>query len=752
MNPKTTIVLLLLLVALAGGIVLTRLMHSDPEETGDLSGEMTLYDPQPRGIVELRIQSPAGQDLRFRLQDGEQWGLVEPFAMDVRDAEVEKLVKLLTLARPVRKFDPSLPGALADTMTGLDQPRWTLTATNRDGQSYVLHVGRQAAAIGTSETETYVRTNQNEMTYVLAQDLAALLSRPAEAYRDKQVWRLDREAVTHVQLEGRDVFALTHGDDGWRFSQPHSAPADAKAVKAYLDTLLALQEKELIDPSPTDPARYGLDRPLLRVVLSVQSEADAPSTQPATQPDTQPAPPTETYALLVARRGQELLAATQGPDGLGAVFSLPADKLDALQPSADSLRDPALLDVQPLQVGAIVLHHDGRDLRIERKNGWMLTQPWELPAETQVVDDYLTTLTELQASDWLDATLGQADISAPRLRVSLEILGKNQTRTLRVGGQSPTGRMTFVQGDDSSTPAAIPTDKAEALFRSAADFAGRTLLTIPAEEAIAAVELRSPKSTVQLRKQDDIWQMTAPQETPANQDAIEALLGRLRQLRAESIAAVDESPEAYSGEETITITLSGSAEMTEDAPAGEEVQYTLAVSKQDDAVYVWRPGQTPLRVGKVSPELWHAVHAEWRDPLVWDLAPETITAVTLDDGRTPFTLQRKDDAWSVDLDPVLPIDAETVNTYCKDVGTLRAESFVTHTTDDLETFGLDKPALTLRLRLEDGTERTLRISANAPDGHSGRYASASETLGVFVVSADTLNRIHRDLKHFSAAE
>lgn len=279
--------------------------------------------------------------------------------------------------------------------------------------------------------------------------------------------------------------------------------------------------------------------------------------------------------------------------------------------------------------------------------------------------------------------------------------------------------------------------------------AKKTLLSFD-RDAVSAVELAYPDSTIKLERSNGTWRITAPIDTEADQSVVQNLIGALAD--AELKKTIAEQPESL-------------APFGLDAPA-----VTVSITLADGS-----PGSR-IAVGKTTPVGASAYARRGDDPAVLlttaafhtgvrrelkDLRDKTVLAFQDDavqeiriarEGEPEIVLRKEGDGWLLTEPTEAKADAAQVRSYLSALRSLRAQGFVDASPPPaLAELGLEPARLSVTLLLgTDRAEKQLRIGAPGADGtkkevHAQRGAGGPIfTVGEYVLT--TLGKTAADLR------
>ena len=781
MKPKTTIVLIVLLAGCIGYVVVahTDLFKPAPPAEAPETTELVLGE-NPADPVALTIDRPDGIKVVLAKRDG-KWWVLEPFEAESQQWRVTDVTRMFDNLKYRRVFSPDDPEeGIPDERTGLDKPEWTLTLVDANDRTYRLHIGKHVFL--TRGAMTYVRPNGSDRTYVVQMDFHAELRRNVQDYRKQTVLKTDIDDIVRVKVAGSENYELLKDqDDEWQIVAPVAAAADNKKVRSFIDRFSTIRAVKFVDDKPTDLAPYGLDNPRLIARIWVKpKEADepseptttpaatAPSTAPTTAPTTAPARPTQTHAIAVGNVvGQRAYAKLVDAPG---VFFIERHVLENLQPPLLDLRSKKLLHFNINRIRRIDLDlPTGRAQLIKRGQTWRMVAPFEGPVNEATINTLLTNLALPKIQNFRDKVTAPAGLglAPPRATITVHVTEKDKPLTLMIGGATPSGEMTFVKQHDSESVAVVRSSDIKYLLATPANYFSPKLLELsPAEQITDMIITRSDVTYVIGGGKRRKWRLTSPLQCKAEAPQINKVLDSLTTLTgSEVVALAPEAPDEYANaQEKITIEFETTTPPPKDKspesqpttepstrPAAEPIlnSYIVHVVKTGGGCYGWVGGGEVTAVGKFAETLYETLSGELRDHEIWTLKGKKIENIKrITDGET-FELTRRKDEWVYAADPYVKIDDEKVTKFLDNIRQIRTERFVSHKSAEGAKFGLDAPWFGLELTTSKPETYRLVVSNTGSGATQSRYASSGKIEGVFVLPAETIEKLTKTLKDFT---
>jgi hypothetical protein len=740
MNPKTTGVLIVLVVAAGLGLAVSFLLPAGAGQPPDI------LDPDIKAALTAeKAQQPArivleanGRRVELDRRPGKtEWTM--PGNWPTRPDEVQRLTKLL--AGLESRF---VPAALTDQTKkddGLVKPAVKVTLEAGD-KKQVLEFGNPAATheevsgqANAFYQPTFLRLDGKDEVIRLAPGLVDSLRRPAEYYLQRWLFLPPQqhiqagatagktgpaEVIRSIAFADRNDpkknFTLAWSGSEWDLSQPVRDRVDPDRLKGILAAVPEVWAERFIEKSKKGPDEYGLKNP--EQTLTVTKSNGRKTTvlvgkQFWGEPRrvTPPAPPFgggRPPMPQIIREEYRYARLQDNPK----VFGIRAEPLKDLDVAQSTLRDPRLARFRTDDARRVeITWHKDKIVLAKEKGTWKLLEPAPHDADTSKVTDLLDKLSGLEARgddihDHADPkTYGLAK-PAGTIRVTVEeeskakadaktatkktkkfefILGKRDTDKsklyVRVGGWERVNAVELSLYDLAKRPALAYRNR-QVLSFSTAD--------------LARIDVRQPGDPFTLEQKDSKWRLTSPVKAEADSVKTDQLAGDLGFLEAVEFIA----PSAASGDLEKRYGLGKSA-------LSAKVTFTDAKKKpQVLTVGKQRPGkqeyfaklESSPAVFVVKKDLHDALEKSsltYRPAQLWDVRAEDIGELGVGEKGQAYDLKRTGKNWRI----AGPFDAAAVSGSVQpmidELATPRCERYEAHTADAkaLEKYGLNKPYL-----------------------------------------------------------
>jgi hypothetical protein len=261
----------------------------------------------------------------------------------------------------------------------------------------------------------------------------------------------------------------------------------------------------------------------------------------------------------------------------------------------------------------------------------------------------------------------------------------------------------------------------------------------------------APKD-IELVKKGEEWRVSKPVDALANQANVKSLLDNLKALKPSEM--IDSSPSSYDkfgvseGKALHATFMKGDAKAFEAyfGENGGRGQMTRIAGK--DGVFAIKGYSSYLYDREVK---------GWRDTTVFKFEDTAVNAATIDNEHGSFSFTKSGEAWKGTFKPakggaakdIERFDEAKVKDFLRAYKGLNASDFAEagKTPADL---GLDKPAATVVITLNDGAKRELKVGATAEG--SARWAQASGVTELVSISSWTADWALAEPKKFQKAE
>lgn len=584
-------------------------------------------------------------------------------------------------------------------------------------------------------------------------------------------WTLERSKPNLPESAGDDpVRSLTPEKlaSRWRI-EPVADHVDPDKLRDVLATIPDLWVEKFF--ADVDPAKTGLDKPRWtlavrendrELTLLIGNESRTRTIKPPSPaaPPSPMAPPPEPVV--------EKYSYAKLPNN-PRVFEVRTDLLEKkLSPLAE-LRDPYVARFRPGDATKVQLSLGDRKLTFVREKvggdvNWKIVEPVEAPAETAKVQELLDKASELQArgpdvidtenitpygfaaaqgGDNLTITLAE---ESPGATTDAPKSSRERTIVLALGKTDPVKKKVYVKSSDARRVSAVPVDIAKLVERPVLAYRGRRLIdAAPAQLARLSVE-RAADNYV-LVHADNQWSLEAPAKAKADTAKAATLAADFAKLEAAEFIYFTPTPEelAKCGLDAAKL----KATITWKDEAKKPPRTLLIGNPREGRPEVYAKFADSAEVFTLPQSVKDAIDQPslaFRPLQLWHLTAARVTRIGIERPGESFSLLRDDGFWKIAGPFAATAYLPAVQPILETAASLRADRFEAYQ-GDLSQYGLNPPALTLRVTLKGDkpdaptAEKVVLLGKAVADGQPARFAKLPDEPGVFVIGGDSARAI-----------
>ncbi len=420
MNPRNTLVLLLVLLALGGYLYFVERPSQERE-----AEEKKLVSLKKDDVTGLTLTYPDRAIALEKNAEG-QWRLTQPVAADADGPVVNNMLTAIAEADVTRSLD-DVGDKLASY--GLAPPEGTIALTLKQGSVPPIKIGK-TTQVGSA---AYLQKDGDPKVYIGTMAFQSAMKKQVKDLRDKSLVTFEDQSVQKFELEkdGTTIAAERGDGDKWRITKPGDYPADPGEIRALLASIRGLRADEFVsDDAAADLAKYGLASPQLRATVWIGKDAAQKTLLLGAFKDDE-----ANKKSIYAKRAE-----------LATVVTLPDYAFKNLDKSLSTLRDKTVL-VFPKEHAAklAVTRKDGNGFTLVKRDGaWHIEEPGEgterAPTMTRFLDDVAAfkgtdIMSEDPSVDLREYGLGTPDMTI----VVSDADGKPLGTLIGARGPEPTG-------------------------------------------------------------------------------------------------------------------------------------------------------------------------------------------------------------------------------------------------------------------------------------------------------------------------
>lgn len=337
----------------------------------------------------------------------------------------------------------------------------------------------------------------------------------------EKIFSVDTGHVQALAIRPRSGDAVVCRREGgtWAIVEPRKLVADQAAVSSLLSSLTGATIDQVVDPKPASLKDFGLETPQLTLEVTTDAKPDK-------------------VTLLLGDDTPTSGGVYAQVAGNPRVVTLASFLKSSLDKKAFDLRDKHILTLAAGQVSRIEVVAKAKRWTLAKnpEGVWDLVLPPAVRADRFAAEGIASrlengTMQSVAAEDKKSA--GKYGFGAPEVTIKVSGTGAAQTLTLGIKEGSR-----YYAMNSALDPVFMLDSSFLADFQKApADLRAKDLFTFSAFD-VKHLEVTTPSGSRAFDKQpQNKWKQTAPAAKDVPTEKVEALLGKLRDLRADSFPA-----------------------------------------------------------------------------------------------------------------------------------------------------------------------------------------------------------------------
>lgn len=546
MNFRTTLVIIVLLIGTAGAYFLFFQGPTDKASTNEKPPIHEVYGIARANVqqVELSFADAAYQTLKLAKDATRNWQLKAPFLAYADNEKVSQMLDDILNKRVKQTLEvPEF------TQYGLDTPNITLSLwTDGTSPKATFFIGKKAI-----NYSVYIREKSETHIFIIESSALDDLTKAPTDLRDRSLVRFNPETVPNIQFKYGDVAPTVQSKTVncekrggiWHVTHPTEAKADAQEIETILSELLLLQvstfETDSVDPiAPSQPEKYGLDRPRIRVKFT-DSELTYDLAVGAAVPAENGRQKHVYVKSTVSKEAVDVLSPdSQYTEGHYAIYTVSDDIYRLLNKSVFDLRDKRVIDFQRTATNRFAISIRGQQDTVGTKgydNVWELQTPsGNIKADARAVDDLLFGVDALEAVAFVASSANNLEsygLAAPATKVAFTQPGEEKPTILFIG-DSAEDETVYVKAENFPQVFRVRRDLIDKITLGAAWLRDKQVLSFHIDDAIRFTLRGQDIAPFTCQRLGTNWRLTAPVKESANNAEINAILYELDNLTADA--------------------------------------------------------------------------------------------------------------------------------------------------------------------------------------------------------------------------
>jgi uncharacterized protein DUF4340 len=405
--------------------------------------------------------------------------------------------------------------------------------------------------------------------------------------------------------------------------------------------------------------------------------------------------------------------------------------------------------VEPDKIEELKVKSESGDVTSLKKTSgtWQVVAPISAPAAESEIIGLTSALGQMEIVRVIEenpSDLKEYGLETPRIEVEFKSGEGKPSGRILVGSKTPTGASLYARRNDEKRVFLIADFQDSSLNKSTFNLRDKTLIKI-ARDKVDGVEVEVTGKPIQFAKDGSDWKITKPIAARADFSAVEGLLGRIETAQMKSIATDQASPADLKKygldkpEVTVTINQGSARAVVElGGKAGEDAVYARDLSK----------GSVVTLDKSLADDLKKGVD-DYRRKDVFEFRAFNATRVEFTRGSQTIILERvkgqgdkAQDSWHRVSPNPADADKSKVESLLAGLADIRTTSFI----DSIAKTGLDKPAMTVLVKFEDGKkEERVSFGKNGTDV----YALIPGQPGAGKIEAEKFDEANKSLDELS---
>ncbi|HSH39201.1 MAG TPA: DUF4340 domain-containing protein [Chthoniobacterales bacterium] len=556
MKSKTTLILLVVVVALALWIKFYESKQPNTEERKRLAGNVVNFEEDDlEGIL---IQN--GDDRIELRKSDEKWRLEAP----IKDQADSSLVDALVGALQSWQKDETISEEEIEKDKGrleeydLEKPKLRVKLQGKEMPPDILF-GKDAALEG----KMYVRLANSKDSFLVSQRVKTNVTKKAEEFRDRKLTDVSNAEVSRVALKTpAGEMELQKQGEQWEITRPLRARGDNQKIGDLISQVTAARIQQFVAEAGGDLQPYGLTEPRGSITLFKQDDKSANRTDSSSEGarvlqigGTPPEQQDQVYVRFSARN---------------FVYTLPKKIEEILNTKPADLRDRHLVrfDTNLLDRITIDAPGKGKTVLARKDQAWTIASRDNQLANNTEVTRLLDTLKNEQVTRFVEdvaSDLPKYGLDNPQLQVTLSSFASENTAET-AAGEKPIATIAFGNADGDNVfarigeePFIVAVRKAllDQIFTDPAKWQELAIFKFKPED-LKRLSVTTDKEATLTRAANNEW--TRPEgNEPINQVNVQSLLNTLSDLRAVRWESTATPPQAFDKPQ-ITITFTTSAD------------------------------------------------------------------------------------------------------------------------------------------------------------------------------------------------
>ena len=506
----------------------------------------------------------------------------------------------------------------------------------------------------------------------------------------------------------------------WQMTAPLQTAADQNVISNLVEKFVNLKSDRAISIHDNDLTAFGLDRPAFSITLTAFPDSGQAE---------------ETRFLLGNENPTKAFFYTQ-VEGKPDLQLTASSMKDELSKNVFYYREKRLFTLQSRELNQIKIEF-ASDPAIELKrtdDGWRMIQPIDAVGDTARIDEFVSKFTAAKVKNYIreeKSDLTEYGLDLPQ--VSLSIGSDDGFQVLKIGKESDaSGKLLFATRDMMPSIFTISSDLISNLSSDPFFFRSKDICEFDREKVMQIDFSECLKPFSLKRAESAGWQIDQRADYPVDETAVGGFLSDLSYMRATKIRPDRPDPWNVSGK----IVLRGERE--------NDVLLEITVgSLSEDGAGRWvQTNQSAefFRLSESDLDRIFKTEFDFRKKELLNAYRDDVEQIDMEIQGKSLHFKPSGDQWKqIDSDGA-SVKSDILDGLFWSIRTVRMTGIVSEHPDSLVEYGLDKPGISIKIRMKDSMQGPLLLGGTH-DGKQEIYAKLDGSDPVYTVSTASLKSL-----------
>jgi hypothetical protein len=359
-----------------------------------------------------------------------------------------------------------------------------------------------------AKTAFYATTANEKPVFLVQAHVKRSMDKGLFDLRDKKLVDFQKYDVRALQLErGESKVDVEKRDDGtWIMTAPLQTRADATEIDNIIDKIQTGRIKEFVNEEPENLVQYGLDSPEIKLTLLIGDDRASKT-------------------LLIGRKNEDKEGYYAKRAEQKNVLIVEADIVDVMPEKVETLRDHSLLAVNTGDVRKMeyVTGEAKFVLTTNDEGAWEMKEPVEEKADDLQVNDFITDLKNINATELLDEEKEEYGLTKPQITVKLWQKADQAPIVVTIGTTDEEKNLVYARNMDGH-PVAFDISELAKVRKTLVDFRDKKLVSFN-EIEVLRMSVRYGEHELVVVRKDDKWVPEKPKQLEiGNQGDVDVLV------------------------------------------------------------------------------------------------------------------------------------------------------------------------------------------------------------------------------------